>query len=117
MWGAGPNGFLCPPAKKPMKTGRKYIKRRRCEQLARLGFPPQCANTSEETGRQTKERTGESPRDYAHRVLSIPVKGLKYAIPVCVRELGIDVELPKRHSAMHDAYATHLIYEALKIVA
>ncbi len=59
----------------------------------------------------------ENAGAYAERVLSIPVRGLKYSIPACVRELAINVDSLNRHDAANDAYLTHLIFQALQSVA
>ncbi|NLX13800.1 MAG: 3'-5' exonuclease [Phycisphaerales bacterium] len=56
----------------------------------------------------------ESHRDYAQRVLSMRVPGLKYAIPACVKSLGIKADMSGAHVACHDAYLTHLIYQRLQ---
>lgn len=55
----------------------------------------------------------ESHREYAHRVLSMRVRGLKYAIPVCLHELGIHSHNVVAHEAESDAYSAHLIFEKL----
>ena len=52
-------------------------------------------------------------RQYALRVLSIPVTGLYYSIPTCVKELRIKATEVKMHDASYDAYCTHLILQAL----
>jgi len=52
-------------------------------------------------------------RQYALRVLSIPVAGLYYSIPTCIRELGIEAAEDRMHDASYDAYCTHLILQAL----
>lgn len=57
---------------------------------------------------------GETFEDYADRVLSRRVAGLRYAIPVCVTELRIKVDTSWLHDASHDAYVTHLIFQALQ---
>ncbi|MBP7937821.1 MAG: 3'-5' exonuclease [Phycisphaerae bacterium] len=55
-----------------------------------------------------------SHEEYANRVLSIPVAGLKYSLPVCIEELGIALPTDNLHDAGRDCHATHLIYEELK---
>ncbi len=57
----------------------------------------------------------ESHRDYALRVLSMRVYGLRYAIPVCLDELNINESSDEAHDASIDAYLTHLIFEKLLI--
>lgn len=59
---------------------------------------------------------GESHREYANRVLSIRVAGLRYSIKTCVGELGIELDASTLHDASRDAYATHLILETLERV-
>ena len=59
------------------------------------------------------KRPNETCRAYALRVLSIPVSGLHYSIPSCVRELGIDAGEAAMHDASSDAYCTHKILQAL----
>jgi len=57
---------------------------------------------------------GETFEDYADRVLSRRVAGLRYAIPTCVTELRITEDTSRLHDASHDAYVTHLIFQALR---
>lgn len=57
---------------------------------------------------------GESHQDYANRVLSIRVAGLKYSVEACVRALGIEADMTALHGASQDAYVTHLIFQALQ---
>ncbi len=64
-----------------------------------------------------RQNHGESTSAYADRVLSIPVRGLKYSLPVCVRELGIKAQVSRLHDASGDAFLTHLIFQALQSVA
>jgi DNA polymerase III epsilon subunit-like protein len=56
----------------------------------------------------------ESHQDYANRVFSIHVTGLRYSVEACVQALDIRTDLAGRHSASHDAYLTHLILLALQ---
>ena len=56
----------------------------------------------------------ESPKAYADRVLSIRAPGLKYSIPTCLAELGIETDTARLHDASHDAYLTHLIFQSLQ---
>lgn len=56
----------------------------------------------------------ESPKAYADRVLSIRAPGLKYSIPTCLAELGIEAGTARLHDASHDAYLTHLIFQSLR---
>jgi DNA polymerase III epsilon subunit-like protein len=56
----------------------------------------------------------ESPRDYAVRVLSKRVKGLKYSVESCLETLAIEADKSGMHNASDDAYLTHLIFEALR---
>jgi DNA polymerase III epsilon subunit-like protein len=56
----------------------------------------------------------ETPKAYAERVFSIRAPGLKYSIPKCLEELGIVVGALQLHDAGHDAYLTHLIFQALQ---
>jgi DNA polymerase III epsilon subunit-like protein len=61
---------------------------------------------------------GENSEMYARRVLGIRAPGLKYSVPTCLQTLGIQIEPSHLHDADNDAYATHLIFEALqKILA
>ena len=39
---------------------------------------------------------------------------IRYSIEACLEELRIPVDKLKRHDAVQDAYATHLIFQALK---
>lgn len=55
----------------------------------------------------------ESHSDYASRILSMRVAGLKYSLPTCLRALGISVPSSTLHDASADAYATHRVYQAL----
>lgn len=57
---------------------------------------------------------GESHREYANRVLSIRVAGLRYSIKTCIGELGVELDASTLHDAGRDAYATHLIMETLE---
>jgi len=50
------------------------------------------------------------------RVLSMRVRGLKFAIPVCLHQLGIADDHVVAHEAESDAYSTHLIYQRLLTV-
>ncbi len=59
------------------------------------------------------KRTGETHRDYANRILSMRVSGLKYSLPTCLRALGIKLDSSTLHDASADAYATHLVYATL----
>ena len=56
----------------------------------------------------------ESPKAYADRVFSVRAPGLKYSVPTCLAELGIEAGTAQLHDASHDAYLTHLIFEALR---
>jgi len=56
----------------------------------------------------------ESPKAYADRVFSVRAPGLKYSVPTCLAELGIGSGTAQLHNASHDAYLTHLIFEALR---
>jgi hypothetical protein len=61
-------------------------------------------------------RPDESFEAYARRVLGIRAPGLKYSVPACLRAFGIRLEPSHLHDAGNDAYATHLIFEALQKV-
>lgn len=61
-----------------------------------------------------KQLAGETQKAFADRVLELRVKGLKYAIPECVRDLKIKAEGGALHDAAHDTYLTYLIFEALR---
>lgn len=56
----------------------------------------------------------ETHRDYAMRVLSTRVKGLKYSVETCLDVLTIKADKSGMHDASEDAYLTHLIFEALR---
>ena len=56
----------------------------------------------------------ESMRDYATRVLSTRVKGLKYSVKACLDALAIEADKSGMHDASEDAYLTHLIFEELR---
>ena len=60
------------------------------------------------------ENPAESPKAYADRVLSVRAPGLKYSIPTCLAELGIEAGTARLHDASHDAYVTHLIFQSLR---
>lgn len=60
------------------------------------------------------KRPLENHRDYADRVLSIPVRGLSYSIETCIGELGIELDTSQLHDAAQDAFATSLIFRALR---
>jgi DNA polymerase III epsilon subunit-like protein len=53
---------------------------------------------------------------YTRRVLGIRTPGLKYSVPACLQALGVKVDPSHLHDASNDAYATHLIFEALQKV-
>ena len=59
------------------------------------------------------KRSGQTHRNYANGVLSIRVRGLKYSLETCTRDLGIKLNPSTLHDASADAYATHLVYKAL----
>jgi len=61
-----------------------------------------------------RKRDRGSEAEYARRVLSLRVRGLRYSIPACLQALRLSVPDVRLHSAGHDAYVTHLIYEALQ---
>ena len=53
--------------------------------------------------------------EFAHAVLSLRAKGVKYSIKHCCSEMGIDIkEAGNLHRAATDAYLTHRIVEALR---
>lgn len=56
---------------------------------------------------------GETHQDYANRVLSIRVRGLRYSVQACLRQLGIHLSSAGLHDAAYDSQATHLIFQAL----
>lgn len=56
----------------------------------------------------------ESHREYAIRVLSARIAGLKYSVEACLEALAIDADRSGMHAASEDAYLTHLIFEALR---
>ena len=56
----------------------------------------------------------ESHRQYAIRVLSARVAGLKYSVEACLETLAIEADKSSMHDASEDAYLTHLIFEALR---
>ena len=56
----------------------------------------------------------ESPKAYAARVFSVRAPGLKYSIPTCLAELGIEAGTSQLHDASHDAYLTHRIFQTLR---
>lgn len=62
------------------------------------------------------KKLGESHREYANRVLSIRVAGLRYSIKTCIGELGIELDASTLHDAGRDAYATHIILKTLEKV-
>ncbi len=60
------------------------------------------------------KRDAESHRAYATRVLETRAPGLKFAIPACLDALGLKLDKSRLHDASTDAYATHLIFQALR---
>lgn len=56
---------------------------------------------------------GESSADYAERVLEVRVKGLRYNIPTCCAELGIDTTGITMHRALGDVALTTEIFRVL----
>lgn len=61
-----------------------------------------------------RKDTTESHAAYASRVLETRAPGLKYSIPACLDELQLRVDKSRLHDASADAYATHLIFQALR---
>ncbi len=87
----------------------------------RLGLQPPLARDFIDTAALFKgwklgmpKEPHESHQDYAHRVLSIRSAGLKYSVEACMRALGVRADTAGLHSAGHDAYLTHLIFQALQ---
>ena len=62
------------------------------------------------------KEAAESHQEYANRVLSIRVAGLRYSVETCLDEFGVELDASTLHDAGRDAYATHLILEALERV-
>lgn len=56
---------------------------------------------------------GESSADYADRVLEVRVRGLRYNIPTCCAELGIDTTGITMHRALGDVALTTEIFRVL----
>lgn len=91
------------------------------EECRRLGFKAPDATDFIDTavifkGRKLgmRKSPSETNCEYAERVLSVRVKGLRYSLETCVRELGVDVGDGPAHDAAQDAYLTHLAFQALK---
>jgi DNA polymerase III epsilon subunit-like protein len=61
-----------------------------------------------------RKQSSEGHRAYATRVLSRPVRGLRYSVSECVRVLRIPTTGEDLHKAGRDAYLTHLIFAALQ---
>ena len=87
----------------------------------RLGLQPPLARDFIDTAALFKgwklgmrKEPRESHQDYAHRVLSIRSAGLKYSVGACMRALDIRADTAGLHNAGHDAYLTHLIFQALQ---
>lgn len=59
------------------------------------------------------QQADENEYEYALRVLSRRVPGLRYSIDECLKELGIRFDRGSVHDAAADASATHHIYQAL----
>jgi len=55
----------------------------------------------------------ESFDDYAQRIMAIRAYGVKYNIPLCCEELGIDTSNAVFHRALGDATLTNEIYKKL----
>ena len=53
---------------------------------------------------------------YTRRVLGIRAPGLKYSISACLEALGIQADPSQLHDAGGDAFATHMIFQALQRV-
>ena len=64
-------------------------------------------------GRKMEEimRASEEIRHYAYRIMSRPVKGIKYNLALCCDEMGIKVE--NQHRALADVKMTNEIYKKL----
>lgn len=60
-------------------------------------------------------RYNESFKNFSSRVMDQRVYGLKYSVPVCCAELGVDVAGVQRHRAVADLLLTNEIYK--KIIA
>lgn len=58
----------------------------------------------------------EGWHEYFYRVLSKPVKGLKYNVDTCCEEFGIPIDEMTRHRALGDVLLTQRIYEFLTVV-
>lgn len=89
----------------------------------RLGLtPPACADFVDTAALfkgwklNMPRRPEENFETYTRRVLGIHTSGLKYSVPACLQALGIQVDPSHLHDAGNDAYATHLIFEALQRV-
>lgn len=50
-----------------------------------------------------RKSPSETNCEYAERVLSVRVKGLRYSLETCVGELGVDVGDRPAHDAAQDA--------------
>ena len=89
----------------------------------RLGMdPPDCRDYLDTAALYKGRKLGirkdpaESHQQYAVRILSLRVRGLRYSVPTCLDELGINIDSATLHDATHDSYATHLILQALQKV-
>ena len=90
-------------------------------EASRLGMPAPASRDYIDTAALFKgwklgsrKRLRESHGEYAERVLSMRVRGLKFSIPACVKALGVDADLSDAHDAARDAHLTHLIFQRLK---
>ena len=85
-------------------------------------MPPSCADFADTAALfkgwklNMPRKPGESPEAYARRVLGIRTPGLKYSVSACLQALGIQLNSSHLHDAGNDAYATHLIFEALRSI-
>ncbi len=59
-------------------------------------------------------RPRESQQQYANRILSERVRGLKYSVETCIADLVIPHDKSQLHQAGYDAYLTHMIFQRLR---
>lgn len=66
------------------------------------------------SGKMGSERMwNETFKEFADRVMNVPIKGLKYNVGICCDELGIDRSKIQQHRALGDVALTIEIYKAL----
>ena len=58
-------------------------------------------------------KSGESHRDYVHRILELQVPGLRYSLSAACQDLGISTSRVRAHRAHGDVVQTQKLFEKL----